>query len=121
MRCAPLVVAVAMAVGLPCRAQLQPEFALDQPVLCGVKSFSPSVDYDGQSYFVIWSDARRDTNYTYSEVYGAHVSAAGVLSEPVDLPLVVGPGPGRHDPRVAFVSDTHLIVWSNYPAAGCSF
>ena len=66
----------------------------------------PAVASDGTDFFVVWADIR---SATYSDIYGARVSAAGAV---VTKDVVISNASGDQSvPRLARGGSTYLVVW----------
>ena len=70
---------------------------------------APAVTFDGSSFVVVWQDDRSSTG---PDVYGARVSAAGVLLDPGGIPISSGPG-AQLMPAVAGTGAGSLVVWTD--------
>jgi hypothetical protein len=73
----------------------------------------PSLAFDGTNYLVTWSDARTGP----ANVYGARVSTAGTVLDPVGIAISTGPL-ARSSPAVAFDGTNYLVVWEDRRANG---
>jgi hypothetical protein len=72
---------------------------------------SPSVDFDGDRFFVIWQDARNDPmEGTDSDIYGTRVSIQGQVIDPDGIAVATGPAP-ELVPDVAFDGSNHVVAW----------
>jgi Synergist-CTERM protein sorting domain-containing protein len=73
----------------------------------------PAVAWDGTEYLVAWNDARNLTDrVTPPALYGARVTAAGVLLNSTGIAIAArAGGPGR-GPRLA----NRLVVWGDRPS-----
>ena len=71
---------------------------------------APAVAFDGSSFVVVWQDDRSAP--TRPDVYGARVSAAGVLLDPGGIPISSGPG-GQLAPAIAGTGAGSLVVWTD--------
>ncbi|MBM7113169.1 TolB family protein [Archangium primigenium] len=69
----------------------------------------PSVAYNGSDFVVVWEDARHGN----ADIYGARVSATGVVRNPSGIALDVSSGPQRR-PRVARVGTDCVVVWQDF-------
>jgi hypothetical protein len=72
--------------------------------------WAPAVAYDGSSFVVVWQDDRSAS--TRPDVYGARVSAAGVLLDPGGTPISSAPG-AQLAPAVAGTGAGSLVVWTD--------
>ncbi|WP_243338178.1 InlB B-repeat-containing protein [Anaeromyxobacter soli] len=68
----------------------------------------PDVAFDGQSYFVVWTDQRSSVG----DIYGARVSTSGVVVDAQGLPLVTVPG-GQGGPRISYGRGQYLVAWND--------
>ncbi len=68
---------------------------------------SPAMAFDGTNYLVVWDDARSGTN----DVYGARVSASGVVLDPGGIQITNTPSVSEGEPAVAFDGTNYLVVW----------
>ncbi|MFH0777715.1 MAG: hypothetical protein V2A71_03700 [Candidatus Eisenbacteria bacterium] len=68
----------------------------------------PSVAFDGNNYFVVWSDGRSGPY----DIYGARVTPEGVILDPDGIPISRACG-DQVTPAVAFGNTSYLIVWSD--------
>ncbi len=68
----------------------------------------PAMDWDGQRWFLVWSDSRSGD----ADIYGAHVDAQGNVDPPTGIPLIAGPGEQR-EPDVAWNGGMHALVFSD--------
>src|SRR5262249_642917 len=66
----------------------------------------PAAAYDGQNYFVVWSDTRGAD----PDVYGARVTPDGQGLDPLGIPISTAPG-APLAPNVAFDGQNYLVVW----------
>ncbi len=66
----------------------------------------PAVAFDGVNYLVVWDDRRDDP--TSPMVFGARVSPAGGILDPVGFPI----GPPGGAPAVAFDGTNYLVVYN---------
>jgi hypothetical protein len=70
----------------------------------------PRVVYKGGEYLVFWDDARNQASA--EDIYGAHVSRAGVVREPAGFGLIQAYGVQQH-PAVACTDTQALLVWKD--------
>src|SRR6266568_3126354 len=71
----------------------------------------PSVVANGNGYFVVWADKRTYSSTEY-DIYGARVSSAGEVLDPLGIPICTDPG-RQTSPRVAFDGEKYLVVWED--------
>ncbi len=71
----------------------------------------PSVAYNGSDFVVVWEDSRNGN----ADIYGARVSATGVVRNPSGIPISVNSHDQRR-PRVARVGTDSMVVWQATPA-----
>ena len=72
---------------------------------------SPAVAFAGNTYLVVWTDAR-NLGTTDNDIYGARVSTAGAVSETGGLPISRAPG-DELAPAVAPSASNFLVVWQD--------
>ena len=70
------------------------------------KQSHADVAFDGTNYLVVWEDDR----YTYTDIYGARVSTAGVVIDQNGFPIATA-SYVQNDPSVAFGGLNYLVVW----------
>jgi MYXO-CTERM domain-containing protein len=89
---------------------ISPEFGLDTPVTDpgGGRQTAPAVATNGTDYLVVWSDDRGGD----TDVYGARVSQAGAVLDPLGIPVAVAVN-AQQTPAVAFDGTNYLVVWSD--------
>jgi hypothetical protein len=66
----------------------------------------PAVTFDGEHYLVVWQDSR----YEYTDIYGTHVSQAGMVLEPHGIAISTASDRQQY-PAVAFGNTGFLAVW----------
>ena len=90
------------------------ERGMDQPVQgpAWAAQQSPAVAFDGTNYLVVWYDLR-DTKTNSWDIYGARVSALGVVLDKTGIAISTASG-HQQVPRVAYQSGTFLVVWQDY-------
>src|SRR5262249_20792251 len=76
----------------------------------------PRAAFDGTNYLVVWQDSRGCV-YNCSYVYGARVSASGVLLDPTGIAIATSPG-AETVPVVAFDGTNYLVVWEEDSPSG---
>ena len=70
----------------------------------------PSVACDGSNCLVVWEDMRSDYN---GDVYGARISPAGAVLDPVGLPI--SPAESYQlRPSLVFVQGTYFVAWEDW-------
>ncbi|MFY1826478.1 tandem-95 repeat protein [Myxococcus fulvus] len=77
---------------------------------------SPSVDFDGEGYFLVWGEAR-DSSGDVPHIVGARMSVTGTLATPITLYSGAG---DRLPVGVAFDGTNHVVAWTDY-AGGASY
>lgn len=68
----------------------------------------PAAAFDGNNWLVVWQDKRGDRE----AIWGARVSAAGVLLDPGNI-LIADDEDRRYSPKVAFNGTCYLVVWQD--------
>jgi hypothetical protein len=68
---------------------------------------SPAVVFDGTGYFVVWADTRSGR----SDIYGARVTADGVVLDPGGIQITNTPSVAELDPTIAFDGTNYFVVW----------
>jgi hypothetical protein len=74
----------------------------------------PAVASDGSGYFVVWAGQGGD-------IYGARVTADGVLLDPGGIDITNTPSIAESDPAVAFDGTNYFVVWGDGLDATSSF
>ena len=69
---------------------------------------SPALAFDGENYLVVWQDDRSGS----SDVYGARVTPAGVVLDPVGIAISTAAG-NQGSPALAFDEVNFLVVWQD--------
>jgi hypothetical protein len=75
---------------------------------------APAVAFDGSSFVVVWQDDRSPS--TGLDVYGARVSAAGLLLDPGGIPISAAPG-AQLEAAITGTGSGSLVVWTEGGAA----
>ena len=78
------------------------------------RQFSPDVTWNGTSYLVVWHDRRSGADY---DIYGARVSAAGVVQDPGGIAISTAVG-DETLPALTWNGSRHLVVWQSGGASG---
>ncbi|MHB8874871.1 MAG: hypothetical protein ACYC8T_14375, partial [Myxococcaceae bacterium] len=91
-----------------------PESGMDQPVFgpAFAAQSSPAVAWDGTNHLVVWQDNRNDASGNNSNIFGARVSAAGVVLDPVGIAIALATGI-QGNPAVAWSGTNFLVVWAD--------
>ena len=75
----------------------------------GQQRYAPAVAFDGATYLVVWEEqppaASRD-------IYAARVSEAGVVLDPVGIPISKAAG-NQRAPAVSFDGTSFVVVWQD--------
>ncbi|MHB8879804.1 MAG: hypothetical protein ACYC8T_39450, partial [Myxococcaceae bacterium] len=74
------------------------------------ESFPPAVAWDGTNYLVVWADERNGT--TGNDIYGARLSAAGVVQDASGIAISTAAGE-QSSPAVAWDGNDYLVVWQD--------
>ncbi|ATB27228.1 hypothetical protein [Melittangium boletus] len=72
----------------------------------------PSVAYNGSDFVVVWEDSRNGN----ADIYGARVSATGVVRNPSGIAISTH-GNNQRAPRVARLGTDCLVVWHDTQAS----
>ncbi|HLE03444.1 MAG TPA: hypothetical protein VI729_02375, partial [Anaerolineales bacterium] len=75
-----------------------------------INQYYPAVAWDGNNYLVVWQDYRNGSN---PDIYGARVSASGVLQEPGGIVISTAAN-YQGFPAVAWDGNNYLVVWADY-------
>jgi hypothetical protein len=70
---------------------------------------SPSVNFDGTNYLVVWEDERNG----HDDIYGARVSPSGTVHDSAGIAISTAIY-GQYQPKVAFDDTNYFIVWQDY-------
>ena len=95
-----------------------PEFGMDKAVpgpASGAQA-NPAVASLGTNYLVVWSDSR-DAADTGSDIFGARVTRAGTVLDPVGIAICRAYG-NQNNPSLVVVSNTALVVWDDQRLGG---
>jgi hypothetical protein len=74
----------------------------------------PSVASDGTDYFAVWHDARDSTNTQY-DIYGARITADGILLDTNSVAIFVGTAQ-QTEPSIVSDGTDYFIVWEDWRA-----
>jgi hypothetical protein len=96
-------------------ARLSAAGAVQDPggIIISASAFSavnPAVAWDGTNHLVVWEEYRVATQDV--DIFGARVSAAGVVQDPGGIAVSTALGTQR-DPAVSFDGSNHLVVWED--------
>ncbi len=75
----------------------------------------PAVGFDGTNFLVAWTDSRNLAT-TSEDIYAARVTLAGVVLDPLGIPIRSIAGRER-SPAVAFDGTNALVVWAEVPSS----
>src|SRR5262249_42537809 len=67
---------------------------------------TPAVAFNGTNYVLAWDDRRS----TPGHIYGARMTPAGSVLDPLGLPLSAGAGTGR--PALAYGATEWVVAWA---------
>ncbi|MEO0090132.1 MAG: T9SS type A sorting domain-containing protein [candidate division WOR-3 bacterium] len=71
----------------------------------------PSISFDGNKYFITWSDYR----FIYSDIYGTRMTTSGIVLDTNGILLDYGySSPEQLFPKVAFDGRNYFVVWEDY-------
>ncbi len=73
----------------------------------------PTVASDGRDFFVVWQDDRGNVGIMDPELYGARVTADGMVRDPDGI-LISSALQAKSSPRIAFNGTNYLVVWNDY-------
>ncbi len=90
-----------------------PEFGMDKavPGPASGSQGNPAVAGLGTNYLVVWSDSRAASD-TGSDIFGARVTRAGLVLDPVGIAINRAYG-NQKTPSVEVVSNVALVVWDD--------
>ena len=69
----------------------------------------PQVVFDGNNYFVVWSDYRSGSG---SDIYGARISTGGTVLDPTGIPISTTDD-HQWNPQVVFGDNNYFVVWED--------
>jgi len=75
--------------------------------------FDPNAAFDGNNFFVVWTDARLGNG----DLYGTRLSPSGTVLDPQGIPISTAPRM-QGDVEIAFDGSNYLITWDderNFP------
>jgi hypothetical protein len=78
--------------------------------------FSPQVASNGTDFLVVWTDDRNSVS-SNSDIYGARVSAAGVISDPLGF-VITATSAYEGAPSVASAGNDYLVTWTSQASIG---
>jgi hypothetical protein len=70
---------------------------------------APGIAFDGTNFLVVWEDHRN----VGADIYGARVTTAGVVLDPVGFAISTAAG-DQEPPAVAFDGTNFLVVWEDW-------
>ncbi len=79
------------------------------------REFSPSVNFNGTNYFVVWDDERNSTHpwpVDSIDIYGARVSQTGIVLDTSNIRISEAPG-YQKSPGIGFDGTDYLVVWED--------
>lgn len=97
------------------------EFGMDTPIITAAfdeQSYA-RVASDGTDYLVVWGDSRVEGNEDSVldgvpfDVWGARVSAAGVVLDVAGIPIAAVRGSEQRSPAVAFDGTNYVVAWAD--------
>lgn len=68
----------------------------------------PSVAFDGNNFFVVWTDRRSGS----IDIYGSRVRPDGTVLDPDGLPICTQTG-SQDEASIAFCDSNYLVVWTD--------
>ncbi|RCK75842.1 MAG: Cell surface protein [Ignavibacteriae bacterium] len=71
--------------------------------------WKPSVTNDGDNFFIAWNDGRTDN----LDIYGARLSAGGILIDTNALPLRTNSLVDERNPSIVFGDTSYLLLWDH--------
>ena len=77
----------------------------------GNNQYSPRVATDGTDFFVVWHDYRNQSTTGY-DIYGARISAAGVVQDKSGIPISSATGT-QSSATVAYGGSSYFVVWTD--------
>ena len=98
-----------------CGARVTPQGTVLDPsgILISDAAFdreNPAICFDGTNYLVVWQDYRKGWAYY---IYGARVSPAGQVLDPLGFAISEGPNDARN-PALSFDGTNYLVAWEDY-------
>jgi hypothetical protein len=75
----------------------------------------PGIAFDGTNHLLVWEDSRNQPSGYQRDIYGSHVSPAGVMLDTSNLQLGHSPG-DETAPKVACGGGVCAVVWQNTTA-----
>src|SRR5687767_13867454 len=75
----------------------------------GQQRYAPAVAFDGTNYLVVWQEQRPGAT---RDLYAARVSEAGVVLDPLGIPISKAAG-SQWAPAVAFDGSSFVVVWQD--------
>jgi Protein of unknown function (DUF3152) len=79
------------------------------PPAAGQQRYTPAVAFDGTNYLVVWQELRPGAT---RDLYAARVSEAGVVLDPLGIPISKAAG-HQWAPAVAFDGSSFVVVWQD--------
>src|SRR5688500_8767131 len=75
----------------------------------GQQRYAPAVAFDGTTYLVVWQEQRPGGS---RDIYAARVSEAGVVLDPLGIPISKAAG-NQWAPAVAYDGSSVVVVWQD--------